>query len=84
MPSSGMRCCVVLVRTDVSVVPSSLRLYTLMVQAMHSYETSVPTMVIRRHIPVDGILQTCAHLQKRGCGDCWFRILDTSAYQHKT
>jgi hypothetical protein len=40
------------------VVPSSLILFTLMMGAISSSETSVPTRAIRHHIPEDGILNS--------------------------
>jgi hypothetical protein len=55
---------VALERADVSeelivnVVPSSLILFTLMMEAISSFESSVLKSAIRRHIPEDGILQT--------------------------
>jgi hypothetical protein len=40
-----------------NAVPSSLILFTLMIEAMYSSETSVLIRLTRRHIPEDGILQ---------------------------
>jgi hypothetical protein len=71
--SSGMLRRVVLVRTDVSeerrsvrrllvtasVVPSSPILVTLMMEAIHSSETSVFTRATRRNIPEHHILHSC-------------------------
>jgi hypothetical protein len=42
----------------VNVVPSSLVLDTLMMQAIRSSETSVLTRAIRRHIPEDGMFHS--------------------------
>jgi hypothetical protein len=50
---------VVFVRTDVvtaNVVPSSPILFTLMMEAIRSTETSILTRATRLHIPEDGIL----------------------------
>jgi hypothetical protein len=41
-----------------NVVPSSLILFTLMIEAKRSTATSVLTKSTRRHIPGDGILQS--------------------------
>jgi hypothetical protein len=50
---------VALVRTDISnIVPSSLILSTLMMEAIRSPETSVLTRATRRNIPEDGILHS--------------------------
>jgi hypothetical protein len=54
MPSSGMLHFVALIRKD--VVPSSPILDTLMMEALGSSETWVPTRATRRNIPEDGIL----------------------------
>jgi hypothetical protein len=70
MLSSGMLCYLTLVRTDVSVeriayslvtanvVPTSMNIVTLMMEALRSSETSVLTTVTRRNIPQDGILHS--------------------------
>jgi hypothetical protein len=56
-----MLCRVALVRTDVSeelsIVPSSPNLFTLMKEALCSSETSVLTRSTRRNILEDAILQ---------------------------
>jgi hypothetical protein len=41
-----------------NVVPSSLFLFTLMMEAIHSPETSILTGATLRHIPEDGILDS--------------------------
>jgi hypothetical protein len=56
MSSSGMSCRAAFVRTDVSKDVSP-PLFTLMMEAIHSSETSVTTRVIRRQILEDGIFQ---------------------------
>jgi hypothetical protein len=43
-----------------NVVPSSLILFTLMMEAIRSSETSVPTRTTRRKIPEDDILHLFA------------------------
>jgi hypothetical protein len=44
-----------------NIVPSSLILSTLMMEAVHSSETSVLTRVTSRHIPENGILHSHHH-----------------------
>jgi hypothetical protein len=46
-------------------VPSSLILFILMTEEIRSFETSVLTRAVRRHIPEDGILHShrCEHLK---------------------
>jgi hypothetical protein len=39
-----------------NIVPSSLIIFTLMMEAIHCSEMSVITSVTRRHIPEDGII----------------------------
>jgi hypothetical protein len=59
MLSPGMWRRVPLVGTNVitvNVLPSSLILSTLMMEAKRSFETSVPTKALWHHIPGDGIL----------------------------
>jgi hypothetical protein len=68
MPASEMLRCLGLVRTDVSemrrllvtadVVPSSPILFTLMMEALGSYETYFLTRATQRHNPEDGILHS--------------------------
>jgi hypothetical protein len=48
-----------------NVVPSSLIISTLMMEAIRSSETSVLTRTTRRHIPQDGILQALSSIQIR-------------------
>jgi hypothetical protein len=45
-----------------NAVPSSPILVTLMMEALHSLETSVLTRATRRHFQEDGILQTLSYL----------------------
>jgi hypothetical protein len=75
MPSSGMLCCVALVRTDIvflhsmyrflvtaKVVLSSLILVTLMMEALLSSETSVLMRATWRNIPEDGVCHNISYL----------------------
>jgi hypothetical protein len=57
MPSSGMLCCVALVRIDISeeCIASVIRV-TLMMEAIHSSEMLVLTRAIWHNIPEDSIL----------------------------
>jgi hypothetical protein len=50
-------CSVLRLLVTADVVPISLNLVTLTMEAMRSSETSVPTRAARRNIPDDGILQ---------------------------
>jgi hypothetical protein len=58
MPSSGMLRRVVRLLVTVNVVPSSPIIFTLMMEALRSSETSVPTGATRRIIRGDGILHS--------------------------
>jgi hypothetical protein len=49
---------VALVRTDISEEPSSLILVTLMMEALGSSETSVPTRETWHDVPEDGVLHS--------------------------
>jgi hypothetical protein len=71
MLSSGMLCRVARVRTDISekhnllvtanIVPSSLSLFTLTMEALNSSETSVLTRVTWHNIPEDDFLHESFH-----------------------
>jgi hypothetical protein len=52
-----------------NVVPNSPILVTLMMEAIHSYETSVLGRSARRTIPDDGILRDIQTLQMRRDGN---------------
>jgi hypothetical protein len=47
-----------------SVVPSSLIFVTLMMEATSSFETSVLTVAMRRHIPEDDILHITVNVHR--------------------
>jgi hypothetical protein len=51
------------VLVTVNFAPSSVMLLTLVVEAIHSSETSVLTRATRSHITEDGIVQITAQLQ---------------------
>jgi hypothetical protein len=49
---------------DMTLVPLSRISYTLKMEAIRSFETSVNTISTRRHIPEDGILDKIATFSK--------------------
>jgi hypothetical protein len=80
MASSGMLRRVALVRIDIvffhsvrrllvaaKVVPSSVILFNLMMEAIQSSETSIPTTATRHNISVDGILDSHRRENLKSC-----------------
>jgi hypothetical protein len=64
---------VALVRNDVSSnAPNSLILFTLMMEAIRSSETSVLTVATRRHIPGGGILHSHRRVNLKSYIRLWF------------
>jgi hypothetical protein len=54
----NQRASVFLLLVTVNIVPSSITLFTLIIKAIFSSETSVLITVTWRHIPEDGILHS--------------------------